>query len=285
MSPVARPVRAGLITPDYFRDALADSAGTYAIEPGADWRPLADTAVAAQELYAAPGEWQSSRRGTDFYEAAVFLWLDVDAELRARSQGRATLDDFVQRFYAGASGTPQLKPFVEQDVYEALGTIAPGEWRRVIRRSLDIAGTQALLGALEHSGWELAYSGEPNASVETRQKRKKTVVRPWSIGLTLDKDAKIIDAIEDRAAARAGAGAGMTLVAVNGRKFTAIVLDAAIAEAQNSHRPITLLVEDDGYYRTLSVEYYDGPRYPHLARIERVEDSLSEVIAPRVHGP
>lgn len=279
------PVRAGLITADFFRDALADSAGTYAIEPGANWRSLADTAVAAQELYTAPGEWQSSRRGTDFYEAAVFLWLDVDAELRARTQGRVTLDDFVKRFYAGTSGAPQVKPYVEQDVYEALGALAPGEWRRLARRSLHITGTQALLGALEHSGWKLAYSSETNVSVETRQKRKKTVVRPWSIGLTLDKDAKIVDAIEGRPAARAGAGAGMTLVAVNGRKFTANVLDAAIVEAQSSHRPITLLVEGDGYYRSLSVEYYDGPRYPHLVRIESVADSLSEVVAPRVHGP
>jgi predicted metalloprotease with PDZ domain len=277
------PTRAALISPEYFRDALADSAGVYAVEPGARWRPLADTAVGAQELFGAPGEWQSSRRGTDFYEASVFLWLDVDAELRTRSRGLASLDDFAKRFYAGASGAPQLKTYVERDVYDTLAAVVPGNWRVFVRRHLDTTGSEALLGALEHSGWRLTYSGEPNVSVETREQRKKIAARPWSIGLTLNRDGKILDVIEDRAAARAGAGPGMTIIAVNGEKFTVEVLDASISEAQALHRPIALLVENDGYYRSLAVEYYDGPRYPHLTRIEGIADTLAGVIAPRTN--
>ena len=276
------PTRAGLITPEYFRDTLADWAGNFDTEPGARWRPMADTATAAQVLYDAPYAWQSSRRSVDYYEASVFLWLDVDAELRARSQGRATLDDYVRRFYAGASGAPQVKPYVEQDVYDTLATVAPGDWRTFIHRHLDPTGITALLGALERSGWKLAYSAETNASIETRQKRKKETARQWSIGLDLDKDAKIIDVIEDRAAARAGASPGMSVIAVNGQKFTAKVLDAAITDAQTTHKPIALLVENSDYYRTLSVEYYDGPRYPHLVRIEGRPDTLSAVFSPRV---
>jgi C-terminal processing protease CtpA/Prc len=96
------------------------------------------------------------------------------------------------------------------------------------------------------------------------------------------QDAKIIDVIEDHAAARAGASPGMTVIAVNDKKFTAKVLDAAIAEAQTTHKPIALLVEDSDYYRTLSVEYYGGLRYPHLVRIEGRPDLLSAVFSPRV---
>jgi predicted metalloprotease with PDZ domain len=243
---------------------------------------MGDTATAAQVLYGAPDAWQSSRRSVDYYEASIFLWLDVDAELRARSQGRLTLDDYVKRFYAGASGAPQVKPYVEQDVYDTLATVAPADWRTFIHRHLDQTGTTALLGALERSGWKLAYSAEMNASVETRQKRKKRTDRQWSIGLNLDKDAKIIDVIEDRAAARAGASPGMSVIAVNGKKFTANVLDAAITEARTTHMPIALLVESSDYYRTLSIEYYDGPRYPHLVRIEGRPDTLSAVFSPRV---
>ena len=59
---------------------------------GNRWRPLADTAVAAQILYGTPAAWSSSRRGSGFYEASEFLWLNVDAELRARSGGRASIE-------------------------------------------------------------------------------------------------------------------------------------------------------------------------------------------------
>jgi predicted metalloprotease with PDZ domain len=276
------PARAGLMSPEFFRDHLADAAAEFSLSPGARWRPMADTAVAAQILYDAPEAWQSSRRSVDYYDASIFLWLDVDAQLRALSQGRAGLDEFAKRFYAGPSGSPQLKPYVEQDVYDALAALAPGDWRAVIRRHLDPTGTAALHAALERAGWQLTYSAAKNADVEVRQKRRKWTERQWSIGFRLDKDAKIIDVIEDRAAARAGAAPGMTIVAVNGRKYTAGVLDAAIAEAQTARKPIALLVEHDEFYRTLDVEYYDGPRYPHLTRIDGRPDALAAVIGARV---
>src|SRR5260370_32819153 len=89
------PTRAGLITPEYFHETLAAVAGYFDTEPGARWRPLADTATAGQVLFDAPGAWQSSRRSVDFYDASVFLCLDVVAELRARCQGRGKRDDHV----------------------------------------------------------------------------------------------------------------------------------------------------------------------------------------------
>jgi hypothetical protein len=81
------PARAGLITPEFFRDMIADAAAEFVVGTGAHWRPMGDTAVAAQALYSAPRAWQSSRRSTDYYDASIFLWLDVDQELRARSHG------------------------------------------------------------------------------------------------------------------------------------------------------------------------------------------------------
>jgi predicted metalloprotease with PDZ domain len=97
----------------------------------------------------------------------------------------------------------------------------------------------------------------------------------------LDKDGGITDASEDRAAARAGAGPGMKLVAVNGRKYTTEVLDAAIAAAKDSKKPIELMVDTGDYFRVISVPYFDGPRYPHLIRVEGRPDTLSEVLKHR----
>jgi predicted metalloprotease with PDZ domain len=277
------PTRAGLVSTQTFREWLAGIAGDFDIEPGDRWRPLADTAVEAQKLYDAPDAWKSSRRDTDFYEASVLLWLDVDSELRARTGGRASLDDFMRSFYAGPGGAPALKPYVEQDIYKTLATIAPLDWRPVIRRHLDSLGPAVLLAALERSGWKLAYTPQKNSWVEYYQKHMKTTERAWSIGLRLDDKGVILDAIEGRAAARGGAGPGMTLVAVNGRKFSPEVLDAAIAAAAVSRKPIELLVQSDDYYRTLKADYFDGPRFPHIVRIEGRPDTLSEVLKSRLH--
>jgi predicted metalloprotease with PDZ domain len=275
------PTRAGIITPEYFRETVAEAAGFFDTEPGARWRPMVDTATSVSLLNDAPAAWTSNRRSVDYYDASMFLWLDVDSELRARSQGRLTIDDYVKRFYAGKTGEPNLKPYVEQDIYDMLGAIAPADWRALIHRHLDQLDTGPLMAALARSGWKLAYSTEMNAAVATRDKRHGGANRRWSIGLTVDKDAKIVDVVSNRAAALAGASPGMSIIAVNGRKFTTKVLDAAIAEAKTAHRPLVLLVENADYYSSLNVEYYDGPRYPHLVRVDGQADTLSSVIAAR----
>ncbi len=275
------PVRAGLVPQESYREMLASVAGFYDIQTGDRWRPLADTAVAAQILYDAPGSWSISRRDVDFYEASEFLWLNVDTELRARSGGKACLDDYVRRFYAGSGGAPALKPYVEADVYTTLSSVVPADWRAIIHRHLDSLGPQTLLGALKDSGWQLSYSAEKNTYLETQQKRRKVTNRLWSIGMQLDDKDTVTETVEDRAAARAGVGPGMKLLAVNGRKYSADVLDAAIVAAQASKKPIELLIESADYFRVFSVAYADGPRWPHIRRIEGHADVLGETLRAR----
>jgi predicted metalloprotease with PDZ domain len=276
------PVRAKLVTPEFMREGLAIQTANYLIQPGARWRPLADTAVAAQVLFESPGQWGTSRRGTDFYSASTYLWLDVDAELRAKSGGKLSIDDFVKRFYAGTSGAPQLQPYVEQDLYDALNATAPSDWRKLIRGHLDVTGANQIAAAMERAGWKLTYTGEKNTALELSQKRSKSIDRRWSIGLRLNEEAVVMDTIEDGPAARAGIGPSMKLTAVNGRKYTSEVLDAAIGDALKTRKPIAILVETDDYFRTFEVAYFDGQRFPHLIRNDARPDTLSLLIAPRV---
>jgi predicted metalloprotease with PDZ domain len=277
------PVRAGLIPPESYREMLSSVAGFYDIQTGARWRPLADTAVAAQILYDAPASWSLSRRDVDFYEASEFLWLNVDTELRTRSGGKVSLDDYVRRFYAGNGGAPALKPYAEVDVYATLASVVPADWRAIIRRHLDSLGPQTLLGALKGSGWELIYSADKNTYLEAQQKRRKATNRLWSIGMQLDDKDTVVETVEDRAAARAGVGPGMKLLAVNGRKYSADALDAAIVAAQASKTPIDLLTESGDYFRVISVPYSEGPRWPHLKRIEGQPDLLGAALKARAN--
>src|SRR5262249_30559236 len=87
------PAPSGLWTPEHSREEVAAVAATLDHEPGRTWRPLADTAVGAQLLYGSPHEWGSWRRGTDFYEESLLIWIEVDMLIRQESHGKRSLDD------------------------------------------------------------------------------------------------------------------------------------------------------------------------------------------------
>ena len=96
--------RSGLYTPELSRDNFALIADWAKHQEGRDWRPLADTAVAAPFLYGARHDWTSRRRGVDFYNEGALIWLDADTLIREKSGGKKSLDDFCQAFYGGADG-------------------------------------------------------------------------------------------------------------------------------------------------------------------------------------
>jgi hypothetical protein len=55
--------------------------------PGRKWRPLSDTAVAAQILYEAPNAWKAWRRSVDFYPEGDLIWLEADVTIRNLTAG------------------------------------------------------------------------------------------------------------------------------------------------------------------------------------------------------
>jgi len=78
--------RSGLWTPQEYRDKLALIAEWAADQKGRSWRPLVDTAVAAQLLFPARNDWGAWRRGVDFYDEGVLIWLDADTLIREKTQ-------------------------------------------------------------------------------------------------------------------------------------------------------------------------------------------------------
>ena len=43
-----------------------------------------------------------------------------------------------------------------------------------------------------------------------------------------------------------------------------------------------LLVDNADYFKTIKVPYFDGPRFPHLVRVEGKPDVISQVLEARV---
>lgn len=279
--------RSGLWTVAEARENLARLAARFEHQPGRAWRPLGDTAVAAQVLYGAAPEWTSWRREVDFYDEMALVWLEADAIIRRETNGRRSLDDFCRAFHGGAAGPYVVAPYTRDDVVAGLQALAPYDWKAFFAARVDAAGAPVPLGGIEAGGWRLAYSAAPNVFIEDWEKREKAVDQSSAIGIVVklgtspgDPDyGKLRDVVPGLAAARAGLGPGMTLVAVNGRRFTPELLRDALG-ATAAGAPLELLAENDDFFRTYRLEYDGGLRYPHLVRDESRPDSLSQVLAP-----
>jgi predicted metalloprotease with PDZ domain len=112
--------RSGLLTAEQYRQSLALTAAEMDSQKGRSWRPLADTAVAAQVLYGARSDWGSWRRGVGFYPESELLWLEADMLIRRETKGKKSLDDFCRLFYGGESGPPKVVAYTFEDVADAL---------------------------------------------------------------------------------------------------------------------------------------------------------------------
>ncbi|HEX8291155.1 MAG TPA: hypothetical protein VF570_05340 [Pyrinomonadaceae bacterium] len=272
--------RCGLWTPEEYRDNLASAAASLDHRPGRAWRPLIDTTVAAQLLYAAPSEWEAARRGVDFYDEGWLVWLDADTLIRQLTDGRRSLDDFVRRFHGGRSGPPSVKTYTFDDVVNTLNEVAPHDWRAFFERRLWSTDAGAPLGGVERGGWRLAYDPARGQRVQDLEDGRERVEMAYSLGLRLNTGGLVGDVLPGGAAAAAGVGPGMTVVAVDGRTYTPDVLRDAVRASKSRTTPLQLLVNNEGSMRTFALDYHGGERYPRLTRDATKPDLLGRTIAP-----
>ncbi|MBI5711784.1 MAG: M61 family metallopeptidase [Candidatus Eisenbacteria bacterium] len=275
--------RSGLITSAQYADELAVRAAKLDHRPGRAWRPLVDTAVAAQILYEAPPAWASARRGVDFYDEMLLIWLEADALIRLSSGGQRTLDDFCHRFLGGASGTPTVVPYTLDDVVAALNEVAPHDWRGFLAQRVEKVQERAPLGGIEACGWKLTYADSASEVWRASEKDEKEVDLRCSIGLVLGEDGAIKDVVPGMTAAKAGVGPGMKLVAVNERRFSPDLL-REVVKGTKAGGALELLVDNGEFFRTCRLSYRDGERYPRLERVAGKPDLLAEIVKARALG-
>jgi predicted metalloprotease with PDZ domain len=275
--------RSGLLTADQYREELALTAAEMDHQKGRAWRPLQDTAVAAQVLYGARGDWATLRRGVDFYAESELLWLEADTLIRRESRGHRSLDDFCRLFHGGTSGPPRVVPYTFEDVVAALNQVQPYDWQTFWKKRLDATEPGAPLQGIAESGWKVVYSEDvPDMQRAAEDTRKVTDVR-YSIGISVRDDGSIPDLVPGSPAAAAGLGPGMKLVAVNGRRWSAPILREAIRKSKT--RPIELLVENSEFFKTVRLDYAGPERYPHLERDTARPDLLSQIVKPLAPRP
>ncbi|HET9693354.1 MAG TPA: hypothetical protein VFP48_03140, partial [Steroidobacteraceae bacterium] len=104
----------------------------------------------------------------------------------------------------------------------------------------------------------------------------------FSIGLALEKSGTVAEVFWGSPAFAAGIAPRSTVVAVDGRAYTAKLLREAIVAAKtDAARKIVLLLRRGDTYETVTLDYHGGLRYPRLQRIDGRDDRLSAIISPR----
>lgn len=272
--------RSGLWTPEEFREFLAITAAALDTEYGRTWRPLEDTAVAAQTLYDAGDDYAQYRRSVDYYPEGVLIWLETDVLIRRLSQGKKSLNDFCRAFHGGPGGAPALKPYNFDDVVAALNGVQPYDWAAFLNQRLRSTAAHAPLGGMEQSGWKLTYDGARSEFWKAYEGDGKMTDLSYSVGLKVKDDGTITDVTYGGPSQKAGVAPAVKLIAVNNRQFSPAVLREAIQAAASDTQPLELLIKTGEYYEVHRVDYHGGERYPHLVRDEAAADLLSKILAP-----
>lgn len=277
--------RAGMWTPQEFRDGLAMVAANYdKNREGFQWRSLEDTTNDPIVARRSPLPFRSWQMSEDYYSGGQMTWLAVDAKLRNLTHDKQSLDDFARAFFGVENGSYVPKTYTFDDVVAALNGVAKYDWASFLKaRAYSL--NPPLQDGLAATGWKLVYDdkeSEFEKAYDGRPESSRHLLNfTWSIGLTITGSGKVNDVRWDGPAFKAGVSTGATIVAVNGAAYSKDALKDAITAAKDGKAPIALTLKYQGRFTTIPVDYHGGLQYPHLVRVEGTPDYLSEIIAAK----
>ena len=273
--------RSGLLTRQETLDAIAATAATYDHRVGRAWKPLEDTTNDPIVAQRRPMSWLSWQRSEDYYSEGELIWLDADTLIRQLSGGKRSLDGFAKAFFGVDDGSYVTKTYTFDDVAAALNAVQPYDWAGFLHSRLEGHGPGAPLDGLTRGGYRLIYTESPTDYFKSAEAERKITNLDFSIGLVVGKAGAISEVIWDGPAFKAGLTPDTEIVAVNGETYDPEMLKAAIKGAMNGGPAIALLVKDKDLFRTVTIDYHDGLRYPRLERIPATPDRLLDILAPR----
>lgn len=280
--------RAGMRTPEQTRDILARYAADFEASRGRDWRPLVDTTNQPIISQRSPVSWVSYQREEDYYYEGTLIWLDADTKIRELTDGKKSLDDFCKRFFGVYNGSYITDTYTLDDVVRDLNAVTPYDWKGFLEERIYDLHPAVPLNGFAQGGYKLVYSDKPVAWELKEDAKSGNADFSMSLGFSLGsherqdevKPGMIANVWWESPAFKAGMTPGMFLVSVNGTAYTPEVLTDAILAAEKSKKPLELQVRDGDLYKTLSIPYFDGLRYPSLQRVGGTPDRLDDILAP-----
>jgi predicted metalloprotease with PDZ domain len=273
--------RCGIREPRQFPEYLATVYAEMDYETGRATTPIIDLTTGAPYFYEARGSYGAIRRNAnDFYSEGELVWLDVDTIIRERSHGERSLDTFLHRFTEPAVTGPITKTYTRAQIEALLQEVQPYDWHAFFETYVYHASEHPPADELARAGWRMAYTEKPNVFLEAQQADDHDIEGWYAYGANLSAEGVVSDVREGSPAWRAGLAPGMHVLAVDNQEFSSDVLEYALKKAQRSNAPISLITSQTGWFQTLSLDYHDGIRYPHLQRIDGTPDMLAEIAAP-----
>jgi len=273
--------RTGIRAPKLFPEYLATVYASMDYETGRSTTPLIDLTTGAPHFYDARGAYPAIRRNAnDFYTEGELVWLDVDTIIRERSHGARSLDTFLHRFTEPAVTGPVVVTYTRAQVESLLNEIEPYDWHTLFEKYVYHTSPHPPSDELARAGWRIVYTQKANDFISADESDDRGMTGWYSYGADIGAEGVVSDVRESSPAWRAGLAPGMRILAVDGQQFSVDVFAYALRSAQHSNAPISLITTQTGWYQTLSLDYHEGLRYPHLARIEGVPDMLAEIAAP-----
>ena len=102
--------------------------------------------------------------------------------------------------------------------------------------------------------------------------------------MTFRPDGQIVDVVPGMIGDRARLAPGMKVMGINGRLFSPQRLQDALADSV-ALRKIELLLLEEDRFRTVVLDYADGPKYVQLVRDSSKPDLLAEILKPIADRP
>ncbi len=259
--------RSGMQSPEMVLGEWARQAGYYSEQPGREWRSVEDTTHDPIFSARKPKPNSSYARNEDYYNEGSLVWLDVDMTIRQLSKGKRSLDDFARSFFGVSNGDWGVQTYTFDSLVSDLNKVQPYDWAKFLNERMRQPGQAAPLGGIEKGGYRLVWKDEPNVYDKERMKEGSNLDLTHSLGVVIDKEAKVGSVMWDSPAFKVGIVNGTKLLAVNGTGYTKDVLTDAIKAAKAESTPIQLIVQRSDRFETLDIAYTAGMRYPHLERV------------------
>ncbi|MEM1133626.1 MAG: peptidase M61 [Pseudomonadota bacterium] len=275
--------RSGLYSKQDVLSALASIAATFDLRKGREWRPLIDTThdpvVAARK----PKPWTSWQRTEAYYNEGMLIWLEADGIIRRESGGAKSLQDFARVFFGGRDGDWGVVTYDYDDVINTLQQVQPYDWDGFFQPRLYSTTSEAPKNGLTLGGYRLVYTQEQTPYLRDRERRARNADHSYSLGITVRSNGNISSVIWDSPAFYAGLTNAHRIVAVNEEDFSLDTLKASISATKDADAPpVTLLVKKGERYKTVTMDYRGGLRYPRLEKTSEGPAGLDLLLAPQV---
>jgi len=272
--------RSGLWTKQQALDAFADDAAYYGTSPGRQWRGVDDTTLDPIIASRRPIPWRTYQRSEDYYSEGLLTWLDADSLIRQKTNGQKSMDDFAKAFFGVHDGSFVTVTYTFDDVVKALNSVMPYDWAGFLSGHIGLHPAPPLDG-IARGGYRLVYTDKPSERESSSGGMRKRDSFAYSLGFVVDNKGNVMDVTWGSPAFKAGIALGAQIIAVDGDDYDADGLKDAITGAKGNQTPVTLLVKRNDAYRTISIPYHDGLRYPHLERVQGAPALLDALITAK----